>query len=92
MLNVGDAVKVLVDDIDPNGKLSLSMVGEPTAQSEEAPSDTTSESSDEAETKPESSATEATTVETTSPDENGSSSAREYVSFEEHISETAKDL
>ena len=92
VLNVGDSVKVLVDDIDPNGKLSLSMVGEPTAQSEEAPSETTSESSDEAETKPESSATEETTVETPSADENGSSSAREYVSFEEHFSETAKDL
>ncbi|MGY9073198.1 MAG: polyribonucleotide nucleotidyltransferase [Acidimicrobiales bacterium] len=26
VLNVGDVVKVLVDDIDPNGKLSLSMV------------------------------------------------------------------
>jgi len=92
VLNVGDSVKVLVDDIDPNGKLSLSMVGEPTAQSEEAPAETTSESSDEAETKPESPATEETTAETASPDENGSSSAREYVSFEEHFSETAKDL
>ena len=92
VLNVGDSVKVLVDDIDPNGKLSLSMVGEPTAQSEEAPAETTNESSEEAETKPESPATEETTAETASPDENGSSSAREYVSFEEHFSETAKDL
>ncbi|MFT5530212.1 MAG: polyribonucleotide nucleotidyltransferase [Candidatus Poriferisodalaceae bacterium] len=29
VLNVGDIVKVLVDDIDPNGKLSLSMVRPP---------------------------------------------------------------
>jgi len=92
VLNVGDSVKVLVDDIDPNGKLSLSMVGEPTAQAEEAPSETTSEPADDAETQPDSSGTEETTAETSSADENGSSSAREYVSFEEHFSETAKDL
>ena len=46
VLNVGDAVQVLVDDIDPNGKLSLSMVGdavvESETQSEEASENTAS--------------------------------------------------
>jgi polyribonucleotide nucleotidyltransferase len=92
VLNVGDSVKVLVDDIDPNGKLSLSMVGEPTAQPDTPSSETSGEPADGSESEAEPSTTEAPTTETSSTDENDSSNAREYVSFEEHFSETAKGL
>ena len=92
VLNVGDSVKVLVDDIDPNGKLSLSMVGESTAQSDTASSKTSGEPAGNFESEAEPSTTEAPTTETPSTDENDSSNAREYVSFEEHFSETAKGL
>lgn len=92
VLNVGDAVQVLVDDIDPNGKLSLSMVGdavvESETQSEEASENTAS--ADKPETA--SSNNEEDRGEGSSSDDNGSSTAREYVSFEEHFSETAKGL
>ncbi|HAQ42895.1 MAG TPA: polyribonucleotide nucleotidyltransferase, partial [Acidimicrobiaceae bacterium] len=92
VLNVGDAVQVLVDDIDPNGKLSLSMVGdavvESETQSEEASENTAS--ADKPETA--SSNNEEDGGEGSSSDDNGSSTAREYVSFEEHFSETAKGL
>ena len=92
VLNVGYAVQVLVDDIDPNGKLSLSMVGdavvESETQSEEASENTAS--ADKPETA--SSNNEEDRGEGSSSDDNGSSTAREYVSFEEHFSETAKGL
>ena len=92
VLNVGDAVQVLVDDIDPNGKLSLSMVGDAVAQSA-AQSEEASESAASAD-KPEAGAStdEEDGGEGSSSEDNGSSTTREYVSFEEHFSETAKSL
>ena len=89
VLNVGDSVKVLVDDIDPNGKLSLSVVGDLAAAQEGSTS----------EPVPESKASEPNETDSTdtnddnSPSaENETSAAREYVSFEEHFSEAAKSL
>ena len=92
VLNVGDAVQVLVDDIDPNGKLSLSMVGDAVAQSA-AQSEEASESAAPAD-MPEAGAStdEEDGGEGSSSEDNGSSTTREYVSFEEHFSETAKSL
>ena len=92
VLNVGDAVQVLVDDIDPNGKLSLSMVGEAVAQSA-TQSEEANESAVSAD-KPEAGAStdEEDGGEGSSSEDNGSSTTREYVSFEEHFSETAKSL
>ncbi len=92
VLNVGDAVQVLVDDIDPNGKLSLSMVGDAVAQSA-TQSEEASESAASAD-KPEAGAStdEEDGDEGSSSEDNGSSTTREYVSFEEHFSETAKSL
>ncbi len=91
VLNVGDSVQVLVDDIDPNGKLSLSMVGEPASSADDKASESTPEVAAESDTETDSSSNEET-AEAASGDEDDSSNAREYVSFEEHFSETAKDL
>ena len=89
VLNVGDSVKVLVDDIDPNGKLSLSVVGDLAAAQEGSTSEPVSEA-----TASEPNETDSTdTNDDNSPSaENETSAAREYVSFEEHFSETAKSL
>jgi polyribonucleotide nucleotidyltransferase len=76
VLNVGDPVKVLVDDIDPSGKLSLSMVAH-----SEADSEADSEAVDTADSQ-----------EASSDDDNTSANAREYVSFEEHFSGTAQEV
>jgi polyribonucleotide nucleotidyltransferase len=98
VLNVGDAVKVLVDDIDPSGKLSLSMVADPEAKSEagsggedsgdanNAPSD------DETVTKSPETVDTSDSQEASSDDDNTSANAREYVSFEEHFSGTAQEV
>ena len=89
VLNVGDSVKVLVDDIDPNGKLSLSVVGDLAAAQEGSTSEPVSEAK-----ASEPNETDSTdTKDDISPSaENETSAAREYVSFEEHFSETAKSL
>ena len=97
LLNVGDTVKVLVDDIDPSGKLSLSMVadsgadsgagsGKDSGDANDEPSDgqTTTESPEAVNT--------ADSQEASSDDDNTSANAREYVSFEEHFSGTAEEV
>ena len=93
VLNVGDAVKVLVDDIDPNGQLSLSMVADAEAGSVDAADAAIGESEGgqvTAETRQSMETSDST--ETSPEDENGSSNAREYVSFEEHFSGMAEDV
>ena len=93
VLNVGDAVKVLVDDIDPNGKLSLSMVADAEAGSVDDTDEAIGESEGgqvTAETRQSIETSDST--ETAPEDENGSSNAREYVSFEEHFSGMAEDV
>ena len=93
VLNVGDAVKVLVDDIDPNGKLSLSMVEDAEAGSVDDTDEAIGESEGgqvTAETRQSIETSDST--ETSPEDENGSSNAREYVSFEEHFSGMAEDV
>ena len=93
VLNVGDAVKVLVDDIDPNGKLSLSMVADAEAGSVDDTDEPIGESEGgqvTAETRQSIETSDST--ETSPEDENGSSNAREYVSFEEHFSGMAEDV
>jgi len=92
VLNVGDSVQVLVDDIDPSGKLSLSMVGDAAAQSDGQPEKVASSSSSDDQVEVASPVEQEDAGETSSSDENDSSTAREYVSFEEHFSETAKGL
>ena len=67
------------------------MVGEPAPQSDDKASDSTAEAAVESDTETVSSPNKETT-EASSDDEDDSSNAREYVSFEEHFSETAKDL
>jgi polyribonucleotide nucleotidyltransferase len=91
VLNVGDTVKVLVDDIDPSGKLSLSMVADSGAGSGEDSGDANDEPSDSQTTteSPEAVNT-ADSQEASSDDDNTSADAREYVSFEEHFSGTAE--
>ena len=93
VLNVGDAVKVLVDDIDPNGKLSLSMVADAEAGSVDDTDEAIGESEGgqvTAETRQSIETSDST--ETSPEDENGASNAREYVSFEEHFSGMAEDV
>ena len=93
VLNVGDVVKVLVDDIDPNGKLSLSVVrGEAAAGgAEEAASDDTPAPAPAAAT---SEAPAAAAAPAAAPaeakEEAGGGADREYVSFEEHFEGQAR--
>ena len=89
VLNVGDSVKVLVDDIDPNGKLSLSVVGDLAAAQEGSPSEPVSEAKA---SEPNETDSTDTNDDNSPSSENETSAAREYVSFEEHFSETAKSL
>jgi polyribonucleotide nucleotidyltransferase len=71
VLDLGDAVEVRVDDVDPNGKVSLSLASTPVA-------DTSEGDSTESETAPrESAAAPAAAAEATDGAE------REYVSFED---------
>ena len=67
VLDLGDAVEVRVDDVDPNGKVSLSMASSPVAEAETAST----------ESAPASSAAPA------SAPAADSGSDREYVSFED---------
>ena len=89
VLNVGDSVKVLVDDIDPNGKLSLSVVGDLAAAQEGSPSEPVSEAKA---SEPNETDSTDTNDDNSPSSDNETSAAREYVSFEEHFSETAKSL
>ena len=68
VLDLGDAVEVRVDDVDPNGKVSLSMASSPVAEAETAST----------ESAPASSAAPAS-----APAAADSGSDREYVSFED---------
>jgi polyribonucleotide nucleotidyltransferase len=68
VLDLGDAVEVRVDDVDPNGKVSLSMASSPVAEAETASTDSA----------PASSAAPAS-----APAAADSGSDREYVSFED---------
>ena len=101
VLNVGDTVKVLVDDIDPSGKLSLSMVadagadsgadagagsGKDSGDANDEPSD------DQTTTESPEAVNTADSQEASSDDDNTSANAREYVSFEEHFSGTAEEV
>ena len=93
VLNVGDTVKVLVDDIDPSGKLSLSMVTDSGAESGEVSSEANEQSGDgQSRTEPRQPADTSELTEESSEAEEASSNAREYVSFEEHFSGTATDV
>ncbi len=93
VLNVGDTVKVLVDDIDPSGKLSLSMVTDSGAESGEVSSEANEQSGDgQSRTETRQPADTSELTEESSEAEEASSNAREYVSFEEHFSGTAKDV
>ena len=86
VLNVGDSVKVLVDDIDPNGKLSLSVVGDLAAAQEGSTSEPVSEAKA---SEPNETDSTDTNDDNSPSSENETSAAREYVSFEEHFYETA---
>ena len=101
VLNVGDTVKVLVDDIDPSGKLSLSMVADAGADSGadagagsgKDSGDANDEPSDgETTTESPEAVDTADSQEASSDDDNTSANAREYVSFEEHFSGTAEEV
>ncbi len=101
VLNVGDTVKVLVDDIDPSGKLSLSMVADTGADSGadagagsgKDSGDANDEPSDgETTTESPEAVDTADSQEASSDDDNTSANAREYVSFEEHFSGTAEEV
>jgi polyribonucleotide nucleotidyltransferase len=69
VLDLGDAVEVRVDDVDPNGKVSLSMASSPVAEAETAST----------ESAPASSAAPASAPAAAAD----SGSDREYVSFED---------
>jgi polyribonucleotide nucleotidyltransferase len=73
VLDLGDAVEVRVDDVDPNGKVSLSMASTPVAEASEGEAAPTESAPREAAPAP------AAAVETEAPD----GAEREYVSFED---------
>jgi len=90
VLNVGDPVRVLVDDIDPNGKLSLSLVktdgdDAPAADDDADVSDQPAAESDGGDAAPAPSGNGES-------DDDGDSSAREYVSFEENFEGQAREV
>ena len=72
VLDLGDAVEVRVDDVDPNGKVSLSMASTPTAEASEGEAAPTESAPREAAPAP-AAAGEAT----------DGGAEREYVSFED---------
>ena len=74
VLDLGDAVEVRVDDVDPNGKVSLSMASTPTAEASEGEAAPTESAPRESAPAP---AASAPAVEATDGAE------REYVSFED---------
>ena len=71
VLDLGDAVEVRVDDVDPNGKVSLSMASTPVAEASEGDATETESAPREAAAAP-AAAAEAT-----------DGAEREYVSFED---------
>ena len=71
VLDLGDAVEVRVDDVDPNGKVSLSMASTPVAEASEG--DATEESAPRESAPAPAAAAEAT----------DGGAEREYVSFED---------
>ena len=71
VLDLGDAVEVRVDDVDPNGKVSLSMASTPVAEASEGDATETESAPREAASAP------AAAAEATDGGE------REYVSFED---------
>ena len=73
VLDLGDAVEVRVDDVDPNGKVSLSMASTPVAEASEGDATATESAPREAAPAP------AAAVETEAAD----GAEREYVSFED---------
>ncbi len=84
VLNVGDVVKVIVDDIDPNGKLSLSLAGALEAVEAAAPAAPARDGGAEATpaAEPVAAAPEAA---------DDAATAREFVSFEDHFEAVARD-
>jgi polyribonucleotide nucleotidyltransferase len=90
VLNVGDIVRVAVDDIDPNGKLSLSMISNDATEAKTEESAAPKAAEPEVEAKV---AEEQTPAEVSPPKDAPSSEeapARELVSFEEHFESIAK--
>ena len=75
VLDLGDAVEVRVDDVDPNGKVSLSMASTPVAEASEGDAAATESAPREAAPAP------AAAVETEAEATDGAE--REYVSFED---------
>ncbi|MSW33109.1 MAG: polyribonucleotide nucleotidyltransferase, partial [Actinobacteria bacterium] len=72
VLDLGDAVEVRVDDVDPNGKVSLSMASTPVAEASEGEAAAT-----------ESAPREATPAPAAEAEATDSGAEREYVSFED---------
>ena len=101
VLNVGDVVRVQVDDIDPNGKLSLSIVkGDPAGGSadDDAPAERAPEPAPEVEKsdaeQPEPAAEKTPATVGAASDSGASSDSaaeREYVSFEKHFESQARE-
>ncbi len=75
VLDLGDAVEVRVDDVDPNGKVSLSMASTPVVEASEGDAAATESAPREAAPAP------AAAVETEAEATDGAE--REYVSFED---------
>lgn len=74
VLDLGDAVEVRVDDVDPNGKVSLSMASTPVAEASEGDATETESAPRESAPAPAASAP---------ADEATDGAEREYVSFED---------
>jgi polyribonucleotide nucleotidyltransferase len=74
VLDLGDAVEVRVDDVDPNGKVSLSMASTPVAEASEGDATETESAPRESAPAPAAPA---------SADEATDGAEREYVSFED---------
>jgi polyribonucleotide nucleotidyltransferase len=74
VLDLGDAVEVRVDDVDPNGKVSLSMASTPVAEASEGDATETESAPRESAPVPAAPA---------SADEATDGAEREYVSFED---------
>ncbi|MCX6511426.1 MAG: polyribonucleotide nucleotidyltransferase, partial [Actinobacteria bacterium] len=72
VLDLGDAVEVRVDDVDPNGKVSLSMASTPVAEASEGEAAAT-----------ESAPREATPAPAAAAEATDGGAEREYVSFED---------
>ena len=72
VLDLGDAVEVRVDDVDPNGKVSLSMASTPVAEASEGEAAPT-----------ESAPREAASVPAAAAEATDGGAEREYVSFED---------